>query len=107
MSERTNIMNAMTAALDRFKEKYAGTLVGKCFVLSVIAVAQVGAFVVGILPIWFTSKMLGLESNAALVTAGLVGVVVAITFFYTWIMWLVDWRQRPTRPMQVLFEEYW
>lgn len=30
----------MTAALDQFKEKYAGTLVGKCFVLSVIAAAQ-------------------------------------------------------------------
>jgi len=102
-----NSMNAITAALDRFKQKYVGTLVGKCFVLTVIAVGLVGAFVVGILPIWFTSQILGLRSNAALVTAGVVAVVVAITLFYTWIMWLVDWRQRPTRPMQVLFEEFW
>ncbi|WP_336328726.1 hypothetical protein [Halovenus sp. HT40] len=97
----------MTAALDRFKQKYAGTLIGKCFVLAVIAAGVVGMFAVGILEIWFTTQILGWRSNVALVTGGVVGIVVAVALFHAWIMWLVDWRQQPTAPMQVLFDEYW
>jgi hypothetical protein len=97
----------MTAVLDRFKQKYAGTLVGKCFVLAVIAARVVGMFAVGILGISFTTQILGWKSNAGLVTGGVVSMFVAVALGQAWIMWLVDWRQQPAKPMQVLYEEYW
>ncbi|MXR52600.1 hypothetical protein GRX03_13415 [Halovenus sp. WSH3] len=97
----------MTAALERFKQKYAGTVVGKCFVLTVTGAGVVGMFAVGILEIWFTTQILGWRSSAALLTGGVVGIVVAVALFQGWIMWLVDWRQQPAAPMRVLFEEYW
>jgi hypothetical protein len=97
----------MTAVLDRFKQKYAGTLVGKCFVLAVIAAGVVGMFAVGILGISFTTQILGWKSNAGLVTGGVVSMFVAVALGQAWIMWLVDWRQQSAKPMQVLFEEYW
>ena len=97
----------MTAVLDQFKQKYAGTLVGKCFVLAVIAAGVVGMFPVGVLGISFTTQMLRWESTAGVVTGGVVSFVVARVLFQAWIMLLVDWRQQPTDPMQVLFDEYW
>ena len=81
--------------LDEFKQEYAGSLVGKLFVLAVVVTALIGLGAAGIVGVIITTGLIGWETGIARVAGFTAGILAAIV--YTWITGPIPWRIR----------EYW
>lgn len=80
----------MSERLDEFKQEYAGSLVGKLFVLAVVVTAPIGLGAAGILGVIITTELVGWENRIARAVGFSTGILAAI--FYTWITGPIPWR---------------
>ena len=80
----------MTGNLDQFRKKYAGSLVGKLFVLVVVLTIPIGLGAAGLLGVILTTEVVGWETEIARVVG--FGAVVLAAISYAWLTGPPPWR---------------
>ena len=80
----------MSEQFDDFRQEYTGTLVGKLFVVTVIATTLIGLGAAGIVGVILMTEVVGWDTVIAR-TAGFAAGILA-TLFYLWMTGPVPWR---------------